>query len=196
MPPFPSIFFKPSTSVIGHDENVIVPKIAQDDQADYEGELVSLDRSWRTLRNLRGRSCDVILPYASMLTRSQCVIIGRDAKDVPQEEALEYVAGYTVGNDISARKLQRDPALAGSVPQWGFSKGFDTYAPLGPALVSTRLIDDPATLHLQTRINGHLRQDAGLDDLVFDVRYLIARLSTGTTLQKGSVIMTGTPGGE
>lgn len=106
------------------------------------------------------------------------------------------MAGYTVGNDISSRKLQRDPALAGSVPQWGFSKGFDTFAPLGPALVSTRLIPDPATLHLQTRINGHLRQDAGIDDLVFDVRYLIARLSTGTTLQKGSVIMTGTPGGE
>ncbi|KAG6363026.1 hypothetical protein INS49_008121 [Diaporthe citri] len=163
VPPFPSIFFKPSTSVIGHDENVIVPKIAQDDQADYEGEL--------------------------------CVIIGRDAKDVSQEEALQYVAGYTVGNDISSRKLQRDPALAGSVPQWGFSKGFDTFAPLGPALVSTRLIADPATLHLQTRINGHLRQDAGIDDLVFDVRCLIARLSTGTTLQKGSVIMTGTPGG-
>lgn len=131
-----------------------------------------------------------------MLTRSQCVIIGKDAKDISQEEALEYVAGYTVGNDISSRKLQRDPTLAGSVPQWSFSKGFDTFAPLGPALVSTRLIADPATLNLQTRINGHLRQDAGIDDLVFDVRYLIARLSTGTTLQKGSVIMTGTPGGE
>lgn len=124
------------------------------------------------------------------------MIIGKDAKDVSQEEALEYVAGYTVGNDISSRKLQRDPALAGAVPQWSFSKGFDTFAPLGPALVSTRLIADPATLHLQTRINGHLRQDAGTDDLVFDVRYLIARLSTGTTLQKGSVIMTGTPGAE
>lgn len=109
---------------------------------------------------------------------------------------MDYVAGYTVGNDISSRKLQRDPKLAGSVPQWGFSKGFDTFAPLGPALVSSRLIVDPASLHLQTRINGQLRQDAGIHDLVFDVRYLIARLSTGTTLQKGSVIMTGTPGGK
>jgi 2-keto-4-pentenoate hydratase/2-oxohepta-3-ene-1,7-dioic acid hydratase in catechol pathway len=106
------------------------------------------------------------------------------------------VAGYTIGNDISSRKLQRDPNLAGSVPQWGFSKGFDTFAPLGPALVSSRVINDPARLHLQTRINGQLRQDAGIDDLVFDVRYLIARLSTGTTLQKGSVVMTGTPGGK
>lgn len=106
------------------------------------------------------------------------------------------MAGYTVGNDISSRKLQRDASLAGSVPQWGFSKGFDTFAPLGPALVSSRLIDDPAKLHIQTRINGQLRQDAGIDDLVFNVKYLIARLSTGTTLEKGSVIMTGTPGGE
>ncbi|RYP14196.1 hypothetical protein DL765_006557 [Monosporascus sp. GIB2] len=149
--------------ILDHDANVVVPKIAQDDQADYEGEL--------------------------------CAIIGKDAKDVREDEALNYVAAYTAGNDISSRKLQRDPKLAGPVPQWGFSKGFDTYAPLGPVLVSSSLIPDPGTLQLKTTVDGELRQTSGLDDLLFNISYLICYLSSGTTLQKGSIIMTGTPGG-
>ncbi|KAL6917089.1 hypothetical protein ACHAPO_009354 [Fusarium lateritium] len=163
IPPFPSIFFKPSTTIADHGTNVVIPKLAQDDQADYEGELV--------------------------------VIIGKDAKNVKESEALDYVAAYTAGNDISSRKWQRDPNLAGGVPQWGFSKGFDTFAPLGPALVSSTLIPSPEKLSLKTIIDKELRQDAGLDGLVFSIPYLIAHLSSGTTLQKGSVIMTGTPGG-
>ncbi|KAH7165069.1 hypothetical protein DER46DRAFT_662185 [Fusarium sp. MPI-SDFR-AT-0072] len=162
-PPFPSIFFKPSTTIHDHGVNVVIPKVAQDDQADYEGELV--------------------------------VIIGKDAKNVKEAEALNYVAAYTAGNDISSRKWQRDPSLAGGVPQWGFSKGFDTFAPLGPVLVSSSLITSPETLHLQTIVDNDVRQDARLDDLVFSIPRLIAHLSSGTTLQKGSVIMTGTPGG-
>jgi 2-keto-4-pentenoate hydratase/2-oxohepta-3-ene-1,7-dioic acid hydratase in catechol pathway len=124
------------------------------------------------------------------------VVIGKDAKNVQESEALEYVAAYTAGNDISSRKWQRDPNLAGGVPQWGFSKGFDTFAPLGPVLVSTDLIPSPENLHLQTIVDRQIRQDAKLDDLVFSIPYLIAHLSSGTTLQKGSVIMTGTPGGK
>lgn len=124
------------------------------------------------------------------------MVIGKDAKNVPESEALEYVAAYTAGNDISSRKWQRDPNLAGGVPQWGFSKGFDTFAPLGPVLVSTALIPSPENLHLQTIVDREVRQDAKLDDLVFSIPRLIAHLSSGTTLQKGSVIMTGTPGGE
>lgn len=121
--------------------------------------------------------------------------MGKDAKNVPESEALSYVAGYTAGNDISSRKWQRDPSLAGGVPQWGFSKGFDTYAPLGPVVVSTALIPDPSKLSLRTVVDGETRQEAKLDDLVFSVPRLIAHLSAGTTLQRGSVIMTGTPGG-
>lgn len=124
------------------------------------------------------------------------MIIGKDAKNVSEAEALNYVAAYTAGNDISSRKWQRDPNLAGGVPQWGFSKGFDTFAPLGPALVSSSVITSPESLHLQTIVDNDIRQDAGLDDLVFSIPRLIAHLSSGTTLQKGSVIMTGTPGGE
>lgn len=123
-------------------------------------------------------------------------MIGRDAKDVSEENALEYVAAYTAGNDISARKLQRDPAYAGRIPQWGFSKGFDTFAPLGPCLVSSKLISDPEKLSLKTIIDGSVRQEEMVSDLLFKCAYLISYLSSGTTLQKGSIIMTGTPGGE
>jgi 2-keto-4-pentenoate hydratase/2-oxohepta-3-ene-1,7-dioic acid hydratase in catechol pathway len=115
---------------------------------------------------------------------------------VPQKDALSYIAAYTVGNDISSRKLQRDPALAGRVPQWGFSKGFDTFAPLGPCLVAGSEISDPKTLLLKTVVDGEVRQEEGVSDLLFDCAYLVSYLSQGTTLQKGSVIMTGTPGGE
>ncbi len=146
-----------------HGSDVVIPVIAQNDQADYEGELV--------------------------------VVIGKDAKDVSESEALDYVAAYTAGNDISSRKWQRDPAYAGGVPQWCYSKGFDTFAPMGPALISSALIPNPAELHMQTIIDGEVRQDTGLDDLIFSVPRLISHLSSGTTLQKGSVIMTGTPGG-
>ncbi|QKX58194.1 uncharacterized protein TRUGW13939_05315 [Talaromyces rugulosus] len=162
-PPFPFIFFKPQTAILDHGDNVMIPKIAQDDQADYEGELT--------------------------------IVIGKDAKDVSQEDALDYVSAYTVGNDISSRKLQRDPSYAGRIPQWGFSKGFDTYAPIGPCLLASSLVDDPKTLHLRTTIDGEVRQDESVADLLFDCRYLISYLSQGTTLQKGSLIMTGTPGG-
>ena len=108
---------------------------------------------------------------------------------------MSYVGAYTCGNDVSSRKLQRDPKLAGNVPQWGFSKGFDTYAPLGPCLVSSEVVPDPAKLHLQTIVDGEVRQSEGVNDLLFDCATIISYLSTGTTLQKGSVIMTGTPGG-
>jgi 2-keto-4-pentenoate hydratase/2-oxohepta-3-ene-1,7-dioic acid hydratase in catechol pathway len=121
--------------------------------------------------------------------------MGKDAKDVSKEDALSYVAAYTVGNDVSSRKLQIDRTIAGPVPQWGFSKGFDTFAPLGPCLVRRDLIKDPSELRLQTKIDGELRQDTLVSDLVFDCAALVSYLSTGTTLQKGSIIMTGTPGG-
>ncbi|KAK4867427.1 hypothetical protein LT330_000937 [Penicillium expansum] len=162
-PPFPFIFFKPNTTIHDHGAPVAIPQIAQDSQADYEGEL--------------------------------CLVIGRDAKNVSPENALSYVGAYTVGNDISARKLQRDPALAGRVPQWGFSKGFDTFAPLGPCLVAASEIADPSKLLLKTIVDGEVRQEEYVADLLFDCAYLVSYLSQGTTLQKGSVIMTGTPGG-
>lgn len=122
-------------------------------------------------------------------------MIGKDAKDVSVEDAANYIAGYTCGNDVSSRKHQRDPKFAGSIPQWGFSKGFDGYAPIGPCIVSSAVIPDPAALQLKTIVDGEVRQDTSVSDLLFNCAYLVSYLSSGTTLQKGSIIMTGTPGG-
>jgi len=186
MPNYPFMFFKPSTSVVDHGANVVIPRIAQDNQPDYEGELVS--------SNSRLLRCRYVL-ITVLVSANQCILIGRDAKDVEEKDALSYIAAYTAGNDVSTRKLQRDPELAGPVPQWSFSKGFDTYAPLGPALISTQLVPDPAALRLTTTIDGEARQSSGLNDLLFSIPYLVSYFSAGTTLQRGSIIMTGTPGG-
>lgn len=88
-----------------------------------------------------------------------------------------------------------DKDKAGMMPQWCFSKSFDKYAPLGPAIVSTGLLGDAKGLRLTTKVNGELRQDVGTSDLCFGVKELVSFLSTGQTLKKGSLIMTGTPGG-
>lgn len=123
------------------------------------------------------------------------LLIGRDAYDVKEEDALDYVAAYTVGNDVSARDWQREPGKAGAVPQWSFSKSFDKYAPLGPLLVSSRLLGAADKQTLTTSVNGEVRQQGNTSDLCHGVKALVAFCSQGQTLQKGSLIMTGTPGG-
>lgn len=105
------------------------------------------------------------------------------------------MAGYTAGNDVSARDWQRESEKAGPVPQWTFSKSFDKYAPLGPCLVASHMLGEANGLQLQTFVNGNLRQSSNTSDLCFGVRQLVSFCSQGQTLQKGSLIMTGTPGG-
>lgn len=136
------------------------------------------------------------------LAQEQCdyegefvIVIGKEGKDISEEDALEYVAGYTVGNDVSARDWQRDTGKAGPVPQWTFSKSFDKYAPLGPCIVASHVLGEAEGLSLQTSVNGQLRQKGSTSDLCFGVRKLVAFCSQGQTLQRGSLIMTGTPGG-
>ncbi|KAF9891818.1 hypothetical protein FE257_003302 [Aspergillus nanangensis] len=123
------------------------------------------------------------------------IVIGRDGKNISAENALDYIAGYTVGNDVSARDWQREAGKAGPVPQWSFSKSFDKYAPLGPCMVRQDLLNDAGTLYLRTSVNGEIRQESHTSDLCFGVRKLVEFCSQGQTLQKGSLIMTGTPGG-
>ncbi|CZR66565.1 related to bifunctional 4-hydroxyphenylacetate degradation enzyme [Phialocephala subalpina] len=123
------------------------------------------------------------------------IVIGKDAKDITAENALEYIAGYTTANDISVRKWQRDPAFAGVVPQWCFSKGFDAFCPLGPMIVSPKLLGAADNLPLKTLVNGEVRQDSNTSDLLFGVRKIVSFCSQGTTLQRGSIILTGTPSG-
>jgi len=129
-----------------------------------------------------------MLDYEGELT----VIIGKDGKDIPEEEALSYVLGYTAGNDVSARNFQL-PDMSGG--QYCYAKSFDAFAPIGPCIVSTGLAPDPQKLRYTTSVNGEKRQETGTDDMIWSVKQIIAHLSRGTTLRKGTVIMTGTPSG-
>lgn len=119
------------------------------------------------------------------------VVIGKSARDVPESEALEYVLGYTAANDVSARKWQ----MHGGGNQWIRGKGFDTFCPLGPVLVTADEIPDPQQLAIRTILNGQTVQEHTTGDMIFTVRQLIHFLSQDTTLLPGTVILTGTPQG-
>jgi 2-keto-4-pentenoate hydratase/2-oxohepta-3-ene-1,7-dioic acid hydratase in catechol pathway len=119
------------------------------------------------------------------------VVIGRPCKNATPETALDYVLGYTCGNDVSARDWQKD--FGGG--QWCRGKTFDTFGPLGPALVLKDEIPNPNALRIKTTLNGQTMQDWTTEDMIFDVPTLITFLSGSTTLLPGTVIMTGTPHG-
>ena len=119
------------------------------------------------------------------------VVIGRRCKNVSRANALDYVLGYTCGNDVSARDWQRD----GGGGQWCQGKSFDTFCPLGPVLVTPDEIPNPNALRISTKVNGETLQDSSTSDMIFDVPTLIEFLSGSTTLLPGTVILTGTPSG-
>ena len=119
------------------------------------------------------------------------VVIGRRCKNATRENALSHVLGYTCANDVSARDWQ----IKNGGSQWSRGKTFDTFAPLGPCLVLTDEIPDPAALKIRTHLNGAIMQDWRCDDMIFDVPSLIVFLSGSTTLLPGTVILTGTPHG-
>lgn len=115
-----------------------------------------------------------------------CVVIGRICKDVPEERVDDVVFGYTCGNDLTARDVQKTDL------QWARAKGFDTSAPLGP-WIETEL--DPEDLEITGRLNGDLRQEGNTKDMIRSVRELVSIVSQAFTLLPGDVIMTGTPAG-
>jgi 2-keto-4-pentenoate hydratase/2-oxohepta-3-ene-1,7-dioic acid hydratase in catechol pathway len=119
------------------------------------------------------------------------IVIGKTCKNVSRQDALSYVAGYTCGNDVGARDWQLK--LGGG--QWCRGKSFDTFAPLGPCLVTRDSLPDPGALRIQTILNGKQMQDGNTRDMIFDVPALVSFLSESTTLLPGTVIMTGTPSG-
>ena len=119
------------------------------------------------------------------------VVIGKSCKDASRERALDYVAGYTCGNDVSARDWQ----LKKGGTQWCRGKSFDTFAPVGPCLVTPDEISNPITLRIQTKVNGRVLQDGNTADMIRDVPTLIEFLSQSTTLLPGTLIFTGTPHG-
>lgn len=121
------------------------------------------------------------------------IVIGKTAKYVPRERASEYIYGYTIANDVSARDWQRDKALGGG--QFARGKSFDGFCPLGPCIVTRDEIANPNNLRLKTLLNGQVMQDHTTADMIFDVPALIESLSSTMTLSPGTVILTGTPSG-
>ncbi|KAL6365719.1 hypothetical protein LRP88_01720 [Fusarium phalaenopsidis] len=120
------------------------------------------------------------------------VVIGKDAKNVTDAAALDFVLGYTASNDVSARNFQL-PEVSGG--QFCYAKSFDGFAPIGHAIVHPSELPDPIASRITTKVNGEIKQDSNTDDMIFGVRQIISHLSRGTTLRKGTVIMTGTPSG-
>jgi 2-keto-4-pentenoate hydratase/2-oxohepta-3-ene-1,7-dioic acid hydratase in catechol pathway len=136
-----------------------------------------------------GPGDSIVRPALSQQTDYEgelAVVIGRIAKNVPAEQALDYVFGYTIGNDVTARDLQRSDG------QWARAKGFDTFCPLGPA-IETEF--DAASATLTTRLNGEVVQEAPVSTMIHSVPEIIAYASAAFTLLPGDVILTGTPAG-
>ena len=141
---------------------------------------------------LTGHKSDVTIPR---LTRKLdyevelAIIIGKQARNVNQTEALDYVFGYSTANDLSARDLQF------KTPQWLLGKTSDGFAPIGPYLVTADAIKNPNELTLKTYVNGVLKQDSNTSDMIFSCEDLISYISQVITLEPGDVILTGTPEG-
>ena len=150
-PKQPELFLKPSSSVIGPEEAIVLPPGAG--RVDYEGELVA--------------------------------VIGRPCRHVSPDQALQFVFGYTCGNDVSARHWQRGDL------QWWRAKGSDTFAPIGP-FIATGL--NPAHLELRTRLNGRQVQSSNTAALIFSLAQLVSWASQVMTLEPGDLLFTGTPG--
>jgi 2-keto-4-pentenoate hydratase/2-oxohepta-3-ene-1,7-dioic acid hydratase in catechol pathway len=151
-PAEPVIFMKPSTSVIGPDDPIVLPALSA--EVHHEAELA--------------------------------VVIGRLVREVPVERAMDAVLGYTCANDVTARDLQRSDG------QWTRAKGFDTFCPLGPWVVTDL---DASDLEIECRVDGELRQHGRTSDLLRGVPELISYVSAVMTLLPGDVILTGTPAG-
>ena len=117
------------------------------------------------------------------------LILGKEAKNVSPEDAFNYVLGYTVLNDVSARDLQR------KYGQYFFGKSLDSFCPMGPYIVTEDCFERPPVLKLTSHVNGELRQNSRTDLMIFDIPYVISELSRGMMLEPGTIISTGTPSG-
>ena len=148
----PLIFFKPSSSIVGHGDSIVIPP--QSEQVELEAEL--------------------------------CLVIGKLAKNVSEEKALEYLWGVTIANDVTARDLQFGDG------QWARSKGFDTFCPLGP-WVETEFVPDGQVI--ESRINGEVRQNVAISEMVHKIPFIISYVSKNMSLLPGDIILTGSPAG-
>jgi 2,4-didehydro-3-deoxy-L-rhamnonate hydrolase len=156
IPKEPIIFMKSTTSLVGPDDTIIIPKNSV--KTDWEVELA--------------------------------FVIGKKASYVEVDNAMDYVAGYALHNDVSEREFQLERGGT-----WDKGKGCDTFAPIGPWLVTKDEITDPHNLRLWLKLNGKIMQDGNTDDLIFNVPYLVSYISQFMTLLPGDIISTGTPAG-
>lgn len=117
------------------------------------------------------------------------VVIGRKMKDTPEDKVPDYIYGYTIMNDVTARNIQKNEH------QWYRAKSFDTFGPIGPVIAIKEKIPDPQNLNLKSYVNGKLRQDGNTSDMIFGVYPLISYISKSITLEAGDLISTGTPAG-
>lgn len=152
LPEIPVFFFKPVSSVIGPEENIVIPEGIE--QVKFESELA--------------------------------VVIGKEAKDVPESEVLDYVFGYTIGNDVTA------PQFFHSDGHWTVGKSFDTFTPLGP-VIETDL--DPFQVKVEAKLNGEEKQNSSTELMIIPIRKMISYLTNVMTLKPGDVILTGSPVG-
>lgn len=161
----PKIFMKPNTSIIGTEDAIVVPK--KGNKIDWEAELA--------------------------------VVIGKTGKHIAQDDAYDYVAGYTIMNDVSERELiidaDREPSEWNGFFDWLNGKWMDSFAPMGPCLVTKEEIEDPHNLSISLRVNGETKQDANTGDMIFNIPELIEFASRLMTLEPGDIISTGTPSG-
>jgi 2-keto-4-pentenoate hydratase/2-oxohepta-3-ene-1,7-dioic acid hydratase in catechol pathway len=176
--------------VIPRSKVVAVGKNYRDHAAEMGGEAPAAPLLFlKPNTAVIGPADAIVLPPQSSQVEHEgelAVVIGRVAKNVPAASALDYVFGYTCANDVTARDLQRADG------QWARAKGFDTFCPLGP-VIETEF--EPAGARLVSRVNGEVRQDGAIADMVHDIASIIEYASQVWTLLPGDVILTGTPAG-
>ena len=155
-PTEPILFMKSTSSLVGPNDDIIIPKKSV--KTDWEVELA--------------------------------FVIGKKASYVSEAEAMDYVAGYVLHNDVSEREFQLERGGT-----WDKGKGCDTFAPMGPFMATTDEIQDPHNLRLWLKLNGKVVQDSNTDDLIFNIPFLVSYVSQFMTLLPGDVVSTGTPAG-
>jgi len=141
---------------------------------------------------LTGHNCDIAVPSVTEKLDYEVelgVVIGKKAKYISEESALDYVFGYCTANDLSARDLQM------RTPQWLLGKSCDDFSPVGPYLVTADEVGDPQNLALKTIVNGEIRQNSNTADMIFTVSEIVSFISQHMTLEPGDLILTGTPEG-
>ncbi|CAH0153705.1 Ureidoglycolate lyase [Peribacillus sp. Bi96] len=141
---------------------------------------------------LTGHQCDIALPKMTEKVDYEVelgVVVGKKAKYVSQENALDYVFGYCPVNDLSARDLQL------KTPQWLLGKTCDDFSPMGPYLVTADEVGNPQNLNIKTIVNGEVRQNSNTSDMIFSVAHIVSYISNHMTLVPGDIILTGTPEG-